>query len=216
MIVRRQAGGILVDVLAVAGGNRQRAGGGAVGDRDVALVGVDRGHAFRGVRQRRREHVAGARALGRRSRPMRFTVASVMVSVTLAVAVPVPTTRLSKLPPETPVIVRRQAGGVLVDVLAVAGGDRQRAGGGAVGDGDVALVGVDRGHALRGVRQRRREHVAGARALGRRSRPMRFDRGVGDGVGDVGGGRAGADHQALEVAAGDAGDRAPSGCEASW
>ena len=48
-------------------------------------------------------------------------MAAVIVSLTLAVAVPVPTTRLSKLPPETPVMVRRQAGGVAVDVLAVAG-----------------------------------------------------------------------------------------------
>ena len=55
--------------------------------------------------------------------------------------------------------MRGQAGGVRIDVLAVADGDGQRAGGGAIGDGDVALVGVDGGHALRGVRQRRREHV---------------------------------------------------------
>ena len=47
-------------------------------------------------------------------------MAAVIVSLTLAVAVPVPTTRFSKLPPETPVIVRGQAGGVAVDVLAVA------------------------------------------------------------------------------------------------
>ena len=31
-------------------------------------------------------------------------MAAVIVSLTLAVAVPVPTTRLSKLPPETPVM----------------------------------------------------------------------------------------------------------------
>ena len=35
---------------------------------------------------------------------MRSTVAGVTVSVTLAVAVPLPTVRLSKLPPETPVM----------------------------------------------------------------------------------------------------------------
>ena len=92
-------------------------------------------------------------------------MAAVTVSLTLAVAVPVPTTRLSKLPPETPVMVRRQAGGVAVDVLAVARGDGQRAGGGAIGDGDVALVGVDGGDAVRGVRQRRGEHVVGAGAF---------------------------------------------------
>ena len=44
--VRGQAGGIIVDVLAVARGNGERAGGGAVGDGDVALVGVDGGDAF--------------------------------------------------------------------------------------------------------------------------------------------------------------------------
>src|SRR5438270_1565308 len=42
-------------------------------------------------------------------------------------------------------------------ILAVARGDHQRAGGLAVVDDDVALVGDDRGVALRGVRQRRRE-----------------------------------------------------------
>ena len=141
---------------------------------------------------------------------VRSTVAGVTVSVTLAVAVPLPTIRLSKLPPETPVMLRRQAGGVAVDVLAVARGNGQRAGGGAVGDADVALVGVDGGHALRGVRQRRREHVVGAGALGDR-RGREVDGGRGDGVGDVGRRRAAADDQALEVAAGDAGDAAPSG-----
>ena len=35
---------------------------------------------------------------------VRSTVAGVTVSVTLAVAVPLPTVRLSKLPPETPVM----------------------------------------------------------------------------------------------------------------
>ena len=66
-------------------------------------------------------------------------------------AVAVPTTRLSKPPPETPVMRRRQAGGVAVDVLAVAGGDDERAGGGAVGNGDVTLIGVDGGDAVRGT-----------------------------------------------------------------
>src|SRR5204863_363090 len=87
----------------------------------------------------------------------------------------------------------------------VAGGNGQGAGGGAVGDTDIALVGVDGGHTLRGVRQRRREHVAGAGAFvdGRR---REIDGGRGDGVGHVGGRRAAADAEALEVAAGDAGD----------
>src|SRR5205085_940561 len=101
--------------------------------------------------------------------------------------------------------VRGQAGGVGVDVLAVAGGDGERAGGGAVGDTDVALVGVDVGHTLRGIRQRRREHVARTRALVARFPYTTLFR-SGDGVGDLRGGPAGADAEALEVAAGDAGD----------
>src|SRR4029077_11236571 len=88
--------------------------------------------------------------------------------------------------------VRRQAGGVRIDVLAVARRNGERAGGGAVGDGDIALVGVDGGDAFGGIRQRRREHVARTRALvdGRR---REIDGGRGDGVGDVGRRRAAAD-----------------------
>ena len=101
--VRRQAGGVAVDVLAVARGDGQRAGGGAIGNGDVALVGVDGGDAVRGVRQRGGEHVVGAGALIHR-RGGEVDGGGVTVSLTLAVAVPVPTTRLSKPPPETPVM----------------------------------------------------------------------------------------------------------------
>ena len=99
-----------------------------------------------------------------------MTVASVMVSLTCAVAVPVPTTRCSKLPPEVPVMVAVRLEASLIDVLAIARRNHQRAGGLAVRNRDVALVGVDRGDALRGVRQRRREHVVRDRALERPSR----------------------------------------------
>ena len=91
-----------------------------------------------------------------------------------------------------------------IDVLAVARGDGERAAGGAVGDADIALVGVDGGDAVRGGRQRRREHVVGAGALIDGGRGE-IDGDGGDGVGDVGGRRAAADDQALEAAAGDAG-----------
>ena len=47
----------------------------------------------------------------------------------------------------------RQAGGVAVDVLAVVRGDDEGAGGGPVGNGDVALIGVDGRHAVRGDRR---------------------------------------------------------------
>ena len=81
----------------------ERAGGGAIGDGDVALVGVDGGHAFRGVRQRRREHVVRTRAFVHRGGGEIDGGRGDGVG-TLAVAVPVPTVRLSKLPPETPVM----------------------------------------------------------------------------------------------------------------
>src|SRR5439155_4481382 len=93
-----------------------------------------------------------------------------------------------------------QAGGVLVDVLAIAGGDRPGAGGLAIGDRDVALVGVDRGHAFRGVRQGGGEHVVGDRPL-EHGRGAQVDRRVGDRVVDLRGGRGGADQQVLEIAA---------------
>src|SRR4029077_11295452 len=131
-------------------------GGGAVGDGDVALVGVDGGDAFGGIRQRRREHVAGAGALidggrgevdgGRGDgiddlRRRRAAADAEALEVAAGDAGD----------------VRRQAGGVAIDVLAVARRNRQGPGGGAVGDGDVALVGVDGGDAFGGIRQRRRE-----------------------------------------------------------
>src|SRR5439155_522322 len=101
--------------------------------------------------------------------------------------------------------VRRQAGGVAVDVLAVAGGNGERPGGGAVGDRDIALVGVDGGDAFGGGRQRRREHVAGAGTLGDGG-GGEVDGGRGDGVCDLRRRRAAAVAEALEVAPGDAGD----------
>src|SRR5256885_9223489 len=64
--VRGQAAGVVVDVLAIARGDRQGPGGGAVGDRDVALVGMDRGDALGGVRQGRREHIEIGRPHDRR------------------------------------------------------------------------------------------------------------------------------------------------------
>ena len=51
---------------------------------------------------------------------MRSTVAGVTVSVTLAVAVPLPTLRISKLPPETPVMCAVRLEASAIDVLAVA------------------------------------------------------------------------------------------------
>src|SRR5207244_1149831 len=91
------------------------------------------------------------------------------------------------------------------DGLAVVGGNGEGAGGGAVGNRDVALDGVGGGEADGGVRQRRGEHVVRTRpfALGRGGE---VHRGIGGGVGHVGGGGPGADHQVLEIAAGDAGD----------
>ena len=58
-----------------------------------------------------------------------------------------------------------EAGGVAVDVLAVVGGDGEGAGGGPVGNGDVALIGMDRRHAVRGTGERGGEHVVDAGAL---------------------------------------------------
>src|SRR5205085_2829786 len=94
--------------------------------------------------------------------------------------------------------VRREAGGVAVDVLAVARGNCERPGGGAVGDGDIALVGVDGGHAFGGGRHRRREHVAAAPTR-RDSERGEVDGGRGDGVCDLRRGGAAADDEALEV-----------------
>src|SRR5204863_522403 len=143
--VRGQAGGVRIDVLAVAGGDGERAGGGAVGDTDVALVGVDGGHTLRGIRQRRREHVAGAGALvdggrrevdGGRGDGVGDLRGGGAAADAEALEVAAAHTR----------DVRRQAGGVRIDVLTVAGGNGQCPGGGAVGDTDIALVGVDGGH----------------------------------------------------------------------
>src|SRR5262245_35245571 len=92
-----------------------------------------------------------------------------------------------------------------VDVPAVARGDCERAGRLPIGDGDVALVGVDGRDALRGGRQRRREHVGGAGTLvlsGRRQ--VHGDRG--HRVIDIGGGRGGAEDRTSDAYGGDAGD----------
>src|SRR4051812_37660290 len=92
-----------------------------------------------------------------------------------------------------------QAGGVVVDVLAVAGGERQRAGGLAIRDGDVALVGMDRGDAFGGSLQGARQILIGDRAFEHR-RGAQVDGGIGGGVVDVGGGAAGTDDQVFEIA----------------
>src|SRR4029079_5944621 len=98
-----------------------------------------------------------------------------------------------------------EAGGVAVHVLAVVGGDGEGTGGLPIGDGDVALVGMDRGDAVRGVRQGRREHVVGAGAFIHR-RGAEADGGIRHRIADVGGRRGGADDEALEAATADAGD----------
>src|SRR5207247_1825696 len=133
-----EAGGVAIDVLAVARGNGERPGGGAVGDRDIALVGVDGGSTLRRIGQRRREHVAGAGALidGRRGEvdggrgdgvgDLRRRRAGADVEA-------FPTRRSSDLD------VGGEAGGIAIDVLAVARGNGERPGGGAVGDRDIAL-----------------------------------------------------------------------------
>ena len=178
--VRRQAGGVAVDVLAVARGNGQGAGGGAVGDGDIALVGVDGGHTLRRGRQRRREHVVRTRAFVHRGggeidggRGDGVGDVGGRRAGADGEALEVAAGNAGD--------VRRQAGGIAVDVLAVARGNGQGAGGGAVGDGDIALVGVDGGHTLRRGRQRRREHVVRTRAFVHRG-GGEIDGGRGDGV----------------------------------
>src|SRR5206468_3211166 len=137
--VRRQAGGVAIDVLAVARRNGERAGGGAVGDADVALVGVGGAHTLTPVRQSRREQVAAAGALidGGRGEVDGGRGDGVDHGGRGCTAFPYTTLFRSAGDAGD---VRRQAGGVAIDVLAVARGNGERAGGGAVGDGDVALV----------------------------------------------------------------------------
>src|SRR5205085_1932773 len=92
----------------------------------------------------------------------------------------------------------REEGGVRVDVLDDDGRGGQGDGGGAVGDAGVLMVAVVGTRALRVVGEGGREHVAGAGAFvdgGRRE----LDGGRGDGVDHVGGRRAAADGEALEV-----------------
>ena len=160
----RQAGGVAVDVLAVARGDDQRAGGGTVGNGDVALVGVDGGDAVRGRRQRRGEHVVGAGAFVDRGGGEIDGDVGGGVGDGGGGRAAADHQALEAAAGDAG-DAGGQAGGVAVDVLAVAGGDGERAGGGAVGNGDVALVGVDGGDAVRGRRQRRREHVVGAGAF---------------------------------------------------
>src|SRR4029077_8885279 len=202
--VRGQAGGVAVDVLAVAGRDGQRAGGGAIGNADIALVGVDGGHTLRGAGEGGREHVARPRAFVHRGggeidggRGDGVDHVGGRRAAADGEALEVAAGDAGD--------VRGQAGGVAVYVLAVARRDGQRAGGGAIGNGDIALVGVDGGHTLRGVGEGGREHVARTRAFVHRG-GGEIDGGRGDGVDHVGGRRAAADGEALEVAAGDAGD----------
>src|SRR5687768_9344313 len=91
--------------------------------------------------------------------------------------------------------------GIDVGVLRV---DGERAGGGAVGDGDGAETGDHRGDTHRGVAQGGGEGHAGgvfSDVVGGQR-----DRGVVDGVGDLRGGAGGADHQVFKVAASGTGD----------
>ena len=128
----------------------ERAGGGAVGDADIALVGVDGGHAVRGRRQRRREHVVGAAAFidrGRGEIDGDGGDGVVDVGGRRAAA----DHQALEAAAGDAGDAGRQAGGVAIDVLAVAGGNGERAGGGTVGDADIALVGVDGGDAVRGA-----------------------------------------------------------------
>src|SRR2546421_8623409 len=75
----------------------------------------------------------------------------------------------------------------------------------SVGNRDVALVGVDGGDAVGGVRQRRGEHVVRTRpfALGRGGE---VHRGIGGGTGELRGRGARACRPVLENKAGNAGD----------
>src|SRR5207248_1920966 len=161
----------------------QGAGGGAIQDRDVALVGGDRGHAFRGVRQGGGEHEVGDRAFedGRGAQVDRRggdRVVDVRGQGDAA----------DHQAPYNAVCgagVRRvQLGGRLALVLYTTLFRSQGAGGGAIQDRDVALVGGDRGHAFRGVRQGGGEHEVGDRAF-EDGRGAQVDRRGGDRVVDV-------------------------------
>src|SRR5207244_2089954 len=132
--VRGEAGGIAIDVLAVARRDGERPRGGAVGDSDVGMGGVDGGNPFVRSRQRRREQVAGAGALGDggggevdggRGDGVEHVGGGGAAADGSSLARPACDVR----------DVRGEAGGVAIDVLAVAGGNGERPGGGAVGDG---------------------------------------------------------------------------------
>ena len=163
----REAGGVTIDVLAVAGGNGQRAAGGAIGDADIALVGVDGGDAVRGRRQRGGEDVIGAGTFIDGGRGEVDGDGGDRVVDGGGRRAAADDEALEAAAGDTG-DGGREAGGVTIDVLAVAGGDGQRAAGGAVGDADIALVGVDGGDAVRGRRQRGGKHVVGAGNLHRR------------------------------------------------
>src|SRR5207249_2375636 len=101
---------------------------------------------------------------------------------------------------------RGQLGGVLVDVLAIARGDRQGAGGGAIQDREIGRASCRESVDIRGVGGGGGEQVVGDGDV----EHTRSDRDWSPDVCPadlVGGGRAGADHQVLEIAAGGAGDR---------
>ena len=75
--------------------------------------------------------------------PVRLTVVTSMVSVTLVTAAAGLMARLSKLPPLAPVMVALTLPASMWDVVG-GGGDADRAGGGAGADGDALAVGGSR------------------------------------------------------------------------
>src|SRR5437868_5113762 len=158
---RRQLRGVEIWILEVVRGNRQRREGLRLNAGDVSEVYADCGVALRGVRQRRREHVAGVGGVLQRRRGPAIALFPYTTLFRSRRRRRRPNHQVLEVAAGGRLDRRRQLRGVEIWILEVVRGNRQRPGGLAVMDDDVAEVGDNRGVALQIGRASCRERVWG-------------------------------------------------------